>query len=605
MDFKTLVTELYRGFSALRPHMKVGRRLVIIVISLAMIAGALEATAIGLLLPLVSLIAPGGSESGETHGLLRKVEEMYPDHTATFYIVVFCGLVVGAILLKNIVMFISAVFSARMRVRIRGNLRQSFLRVLENAELHVYEENKGGTLVNAFVTETARTTFTFDFLILILQRAAILLFYFVTLLVISWELTAMTAGIGLAIGLVLARCYALIKKQGEKLTEVAQSMYNSVLETLQGVRLIRAANEQRRQFSKCMHAVQEEATLESNQTRYGAILPGVTETLGIVGAMLMFALAFEFFVKTGQLNREGLMLFGLILLRMLPMANQLNALRGQVTFQMTGMQETVEWLKLPQHPKVPFGNTKFEGVKTSIEFKNVEYTYHTGTRALQEITFSLPKGSTLALVGSSGSGKTTLANLLLRFRSLSGGSITVDGIDYWTFSPESWHRKVSVVEQEAYLFNESLRYNIAFGYPEATDEEIWEALRKANLEKLIRGYPNQLDTAIGERGTMLSGGQKQRLAIARALIRNPDVLILDEATSALDTISEREVQKALESAQEGRTVLVIAHRLSTVRHADHIVVLDQGKIVEQGSWPELTAKQGLFSELVKMSNVLH
>ena len=585
--------------------MKVGRRLVIIVISLAMIAGALEATAIGLLLPLVSLIAPGGSEDGETHGLLRKVEELYPDHSATFYIVVFCGLVVSAILLKNIVMFISAVFSARMRVRIRGNLRKSFLKVLENAELHVYEENKGGTLVNAFVTETARTTFTFDFLILILQRTAILIFYFVTLLVISWELTAMTAGIGLAIGLALARCYALIKKQGEKLTEVAQSMYNSVLETLQGVRLIRAANEQRRQFSKCMHAVQEEATLESNQTRYGAILPGVTETLGIVGAMLMFALAFEFFVKTGQLNREGLMLFGLILLRMLPMANQLNALRGQVTFQMTGMQETVEWLKLPQHPKIPFGTTKFEGVRKGIEFKDVEYTYHTGTRALQEITFNLPKGTTLALVGSSGSGKTTLANLLLRFRSLSGGSITVDGTDYWTYSPESWHRKVSVVEQEAYLFNESLRYNIAFGYPEATDDEIWDALRKANLEELIRGYPKQLDTAIGERGTMLSGGQKQRLAIARALIRNPDVLILDEATSALDTISEREVQKALESAQEGRTVLVIAHRLSTVRHADHIVVLDQGKIVEQGSWPELTAKQGLFSELVKMSDVLH
>ena len=602
MDLKTILKDLYAGFTALRPHMKMGRRLVVLVVVLAMVAGGLEATAIGLLLSLVVLIDPNGTE---TNAFLEKTKQWLPDQSQTFYVAIFCGAVIGAIFLKNAVMYSSAVFSAKMRIRIRSNIRKSFLRVLESAELYVFEENKGGSLVNAFVTESSRTVFTFDFLILALQRGAIMLFYFVTILVISWELTLMTALIGVLIGYALKKLYTSIKKQGQQLTRIAQDLFNSLMETFQGTRLIRATNEQKTQFGKCEKAINEEAVLDAQQTKYSVLLPGVTETLGILGAMIMFGLAFEFFVKTGQLSQTALMGFGFILLRMLPMANQLNTIRGLLTFHMSGMKEMVEWLKLPQHPTKPFGNKEFKGIRNTIEFKNLTYAYHTGTIALENISFELQQGKTLALVGSSGSGKTTLANLLLRFRSLTEGTVFVDGVDFWEFSPESWHKKVAVVEQEAYLFNDSLRHNIAFGFPEATDDQIWEALRKANLEELIRGYPKQLDTPIGERGTMLSGGQKQRLAIARALIRDPDILILDEATSALDTISEHQVQEALESAQEGRTVLVIAHRLSTVRHADHIVVLDEGRIVEQGSWEQLAANDGMFQELVKMSNLLH
>jgi ABC-type multidrug transport system fused ATPase/permease subunit len=191
-----------------------------------------------------------------------------------------------------------------------------------------------------------------------------------------------------------------------------------------------------------------------------------------------------------------------------------------------------------------------------------------------------------------------LLTSLLRLRQLTAGRITVDGQDYWEYSAASWHRAIGVVEQEAYLFHDTMAHNIAYGFSEATPQAIQAAVKLAHLEDLVAGLPDGLDTVVGERGALLSGGQRQRLAIARALVRNPQILILDEATSALDSVSERQVQIALEEAMARRTVLVIAHRLSTIRNADHIVVLDKGRVVEQGTWDQLQQNQGPFARLL-------
>jgi len=177
----------------------------------------------------------------------------------------------------------------------------------------------------------------------------------------------------------------------------------------------------------------------------------------------------------------------------------------------------------------------------------------------------------------------------------------VDGQDYWEFSAESWHRALGVVEQEAFLFHDTLAENIGYGFPTVAKEAVQAAVKAAYLDDVVLSLPNGLDTIIGERGTLLSGGQRQRLAIARALVRDPRILILDEATAALDNLSERQVQDALERAMAGRTVLVIAHRLSTVRNADHIVVLDQGTVSEQGTWQELYERGGLFRKMLEVA----
>ena len=214
------------------------------------------------------------------------------------------------------------------------------------------------------------------------------------------------------------------------------------------------------------------------------------------------------------------------------------------------------------------------------------------------MSFAVSRGETVAIVGRSGSGKSTVAALLLRLRAPTSGHVFVDGSDYWDFTPESWHRAVALVEQDAFLFHGTLRENIVYGSPDATNARLARALAIANLDDVVAQLPRGLDTIVGERGAMISGGQRQRIAIARAVVRNPGILILDEATSHLDVVSEQLVQQALQRAAEGRTTVVIAHRLSTIREADRIVVLEQGRVAETGTWEELQVRGGVFQQLL-------
>jgi ABC-type multidrug transport system fused ATPase/permease subunit len=288
-----------------------------------------------------------------------------------------------------------------------------------------------------------------------------------------------------------------------------------------------------------------------------------------------------------------------MLLRLLPLLNQLYGLQGHLLYLAGGVNEMQAWLDTPVYPDRPFGTRTYAGLRDALRFERLSYAYPSGTAALQDVDFTVPVGQTVALVGSSGSGKSTLAALLLRFRAPTSGRITVDGVDYWEYSPESWHRATALVEQDAFLFHGTLRENIVYGCATATDAAIERAIQIANLTDVVAGMPNGLDTLVGERGAMVSGGQRQRIAIARAVIRDPAILILDEATSHLDAVSEQLVQQALVNASRGRTTIVIAHRLSTIREADQLIVLDRGRIVEQGTWEALEAAGGAFQRLLR------
>jgi ABC-type multidrug transport system fused ATPase/permease subunit len=262
--------------------------------------------------------------------------------------------------------------------------------------------------------------------------------------------------------------------------------------------------------------------------------------------------------------------------------------------------EIERWLGVETYPRRAFGHRELTGLGQGIRVQNLGFHYPNRTVALEDVNFELRVGQTVALVGASGAGKSTLASLLLRLREPTSGSILVDGVDYWEFSPESWHRMVAVVEQEAFLFHDTLAKNVAFGYPAVTEAEIIRALQQANLQEVLEALPEGIHSMVGERGLKLSGGQRQRLAIARAMVRNPQILILDEATSHLDSVTEQLVQKALAEATQGRTTLVIAHRLSTIRHADWIVVMENGRVAEQGVWDTLSARDGLFAKFTQV-----
>jgi len=257
------------------------------------------------------------------------------------------------------------------------------------------------------------------------------------------------------------------------------------------------------------------------------------------------------------------------------------------------------WLDTPVYPERPFGTRPYSPLRTAIRFERVSYAYPNGAVALKDVDFFVPVGQTVAIVGSSGSGKSTLAAMLLRFRAPTSGRVTVDGIDYWEYSPDSWHRAAALVEQDAFLFHGTLLENIVYGFAGATPEAIQHAIDVANLPDVVAALPQGLDTLVGERGAMVSGGQRQRIAIARAVIRDPSILILDEATSHLDSVSEQLVQQALMNASRGRTTIVIAHRLSTIREADKLIVLERGRLVEEGTWEALEASGGAFQRLLR------
>ena len=243
-----------------------------------------------------------------------------------------------------------------------------------------------------------------------------------------------------------------------------------------------------------------------------------------------------------------------------------------------------------------------EGLREKIEFRNVHFSYDGSREVIDGISFEILRGQTVALVGPSGGGKSTLSELLPRFYDPTSGEILIDGIPLTDYTQESLRAHMSVVSQDTVLFNDTIGNNIAMGKSGATHEEIVEAARIANADSFIRECPEGYDTNIGDRGAKLSGGQRQRLSIARAVLKNPDILILDEATSALDTESEKLVQDALNKLLVGRTSVVIAHRLSTIHNADRIVVIDHGRIAEQGTHAELMARNGIYAKLIEMQS---
>ncbi|MEO1508123.1 MAG: ATP-binding cassette domain-containing protein, partial [Cyanobacteria bacterium J06633_23] len=296
------------------------------------------------------------------------------------------------------------------------------------------------------------------------------------------------------------------------------------------------------------------------------------------------------------------------LFRTLPYLGQLNSQRSTLANTAASVEIVTALLRRDDKPFMPRGVQPYRPLQEGIRFNQIRFNYPGHEQeVLRGIDLFLPKGQTLALVGSSGAGKSTLADLLPRFYDPTSGTIELDGVDLKAIDISSYRSNLGIVSQETFLFNASVRENLLYGRPEATEAELMAAAKQANAHEFIENLPQGFDTMIGDRGVLLSGGQRQRLAIARALLQDPDILILDEATSALDTVSERLVQNAIDKLSRDRTTLVIAHRLSTIHEADQIAVLDRGKVVEVGNHQDLLEKRGAYAKLhaMQLTKSLH
>lgn len=581
----------------LRPFLQAERVRLAAVLASSLFVMVFEGAGVGLLVPLLSLLL--GGENATPMRPLQWLEHQLPGHSPAFYVVVICAAIVVAIAGKNVAAYISQVLAADLKKRVSITLRDALFRRLHTADLDLFDRSPGGEIANVFLVETYRVTLAIDVLVATLQRSSIGIFYLCALCYISWQLTLLVLALAGAIGSVLAFVYRRITMAGVELTDLNHRIASLLTQSFAGVRIVRATNSQAQVIADFHALSTAQARAEERSTHASSLLFPLTETLAVVGAMLIVCCAYIFFVRTGHMLSSYLLAYGFMLLRLLPLLNQLYGLQGHLLYLAGGVREVQLWLDTPVYPQRAFGTRVYTPVRDALRFERVSYTYPNGATALQDVEFAVATGQTVAIVGASGSGKSTLAALLLRFRTPTRGSITVDGVDYWEYSPETWHRATALVEQDAFLFHGTLRENIVYGFDRATPAAIQRAIEVANLSDVVAQLPQGLDTLVGERGAMVSGGQRQRIAIARAVIRDPSILILDEATSHLDAVSEQLVQQALVNASRGRTTIVIAHRLSTIREADKLIVFERGRLVEEGTWAALEAAGGAFHRLLR------
>jgi subfamily B ATP-binding cassette protein MsbA len=421
------------------------------------------------------------------------------------------------------------------------------------------------------------------------------------LLSISWQLTLASTGLLLLVAGLNQYLIKRANKLGSLLSEKSMIYSNVLLEILTGIRLIKSVGNEQTEYQRIAKSIDErERADEKSQINFDAIGPinEVTGTLALLGIVF---LGRAFFWQQIESLSTVLLIYLYVLFRLLPIVSLLNTQRSGFAHAAPGTKIAANFLRRDNKSFMTNGQNLYTKIEQGIRVEGVSFAYPGHDElVLRGVDLWVPKGKTLALVGSSGAGKSTLADLLPRFYDPSEGRITIDGKNLREFDIRSLRQSMGIVSQDTFLFNTSVRNNIAYGRENVTLDEVIEAAKRANAYEFIVELPQGFDTKIGDRGVLLSGGQRQRIAIARALLRDPDILILDEATSALDTVSERLVQQAIEELCRDRTTVVIAHRLSTIHKADQIAVMDKGQVVEIGTHHELIKQGGYYTRLYAM-----
>ncbi|MEM8544328.1 MAG: ATP-binding cassette domain-containing protein [Cyanobacteria bacterium P01_H01_bin.119] len=505
------------------------------------------------------------------------------------------------IALKNLANYASLMCGASLTRALTIDMREQGLQLLLDVDLSYHFNMRAGDIIQRLNDQVSRTAVAIRTLIELARVGLNIVFFIVLLLGLSWQLTLMaTALFGLIVAL---NQFAVSRSRrfGRNLAESSKDYSIRLLEMLNGIRLVRSTANEEHEYglvSRLVH-VREKAAFDSLAN--SSLIAPMNEIGSILALIFMVVISRSLFADRLDTLATLLFTYLFVLSRMIPFLGQMNGARGRFANSIASVEYVYDFLRRDNKSFMPDGTLPFNQLQSGIRFEDLTFAYPNSDQSvLKQIDLILPKGTTLALVGSSGAGKSTLADLLPRFYDVDSGRILIDGQDIRAYDVRSLRRKMGIVSQDTFLFNMSIRDNIAYASPEATEGEIVDAAKRANAYEFIERMPEGLNTLIGDRGVLLSGGQRQRLAIARALLQNPEILILDEATSALDTVSERLVQKALDDLSRDRTTLVIAHRLSTIQDADQIAVLDAGEVVEVGTHDNLVRKGGAYKQLYAM-----
>jgi subfamily B ATP-binding cassette protein MsbA len=507
-------------------------------------------------------------------------------------------LVLLAVTLKNLLVWLSGQIGAQLQEYVVRDLRDALYAHLLRLPMSWFTANKVGQVISRMLTDTtnAKSVVT-ELVTRSIWSTAQVGSTIAIMFAVSWKLSLASLVVVPLTVLSLQPVLRKLRKGYRRMGNEQGEITSMVQEVVSGIRLIKSYGAEAREEQRF---VTRNAAFAKGYVRIGrlALMSGpVTETLGAVMAVAILWFGARLVLVEKSLDGALLVTFLIWVMRLLQPLKQLSQVPSAAQQSLASAERIFEVLDAPTETAADRGTITAPTFATSLEFDRVSFAYGDDAPALSEVSFSARKGEIIALVGASGAGKSTLIDLLPRFLEPTSGRITLDGVDLRHITLESLRALTGIVSQDTVLFNDTVRANVAFGRTQVTPAQLEAAARAANAMSFIEELPEGWDTNLGERGSRLSGGQRQRLAIARALLSDPPILILDEATSALDVESERLVQEAIDRLLAGRTVFVIAHRLATIQHADRILVLERGQLVEQGTHTDLLARNGAYARL--------
>lgn len=560
-----------------------------------------------LLIPFVeTLFVSGGAERVATDSSMARLLDatvyrwVDPGGNPLAAIGRIIALILVAFALKNVFHFLRLYLLARAEQGLNRDLRDAVFGHLVGLDLAFFGRVRAGQIVSRLTTEIEllRTLVTAE-LSRLLSATFEFAVAFVAMLLISWKLTLAAFVVIPAAMAIWGPLVAVLRRRDRRVLHLGGEVNAHVSETVAGIRLVKSASAETLERARFGRLTGDYFRHFMRAELARALAAPLTEMLAAAGTAVLLWYGARLVVEGDLAGAQFVGFLGLSLKLYSPVKN-VAKFPALAQPGLVAAERVFEFLDTrPEVADAPDA-VGLPSFRREIAFEDVTFAYREDEPALHGVSFTVPKGSVLALVGPSGSGKSTVADLLCRFFDVSGGRITIDGVDLRRVRLVDLRALVGIVPQETILFHDTVRANIAYGRPGATDAQIYAAARAAHAHEFVQALPRGYDTVVGERGVKLSGGQRQRIAIARALLRDPQILVLDEATSALDAESERVIQDATSRLLEGRTVVVIAHRLSTVHRADRILVMDRGRVVERGTHRELMAAGGLYRRLYEL-----